>query len=155
ELPAHEDGLRLDRGAEARKVRARARVPDDRGRPLPRRGGRRVETRLRSRQRPDRRRRDLHPRRVPPDDRADLLAAAGGHGRDRQRRAHVPARRLALPLLGGDVSELIPEAERERAHRAVELEERDPIFRRVAVIITLTTLLAAGTGYLERVAASH
>jgi hypothetical protein len=53
------------------------------------------------------------------------------------------------------VSELIPEAERERAHRAVELEERDPIFRRVALVITLATLLAAGTGYLERVAATH
>jgi tetratricopeptide (TPR) repeat protein len=53
------------------------------------------------------------------------------------------------------VSELLPEVERERTHYARELEERDPVFGRVAILITLTTLLASGTGFLERVAASR
>ena len=53
------------------------------------------------------------------------------------------------------MSELLPEVERERSHYSRELEERDPVFGRVAFWITLTALLAAGAGYAERLAASH
>jgi hypothetical protein len=51
------------------------------------------------------------------------------------------------------MSDVAPESH-ERLQRAMSLEEHEPIFRRVAVLLALVTLLAGGAGYLERSAAT-